>query len=105
MLIIALLIIPGVLAAWDRTLPVGGLAVLAVGIGFVGGLANGVAMVSAGAGKLGILGAGSTVFVVATLVAAAVAAVRTGWLRIAARVAGSWLAALGVLAVGWMLKA
>ena len=62
-------------------------------------------MVSAGTGVLGILGAGSTAFVVVTLVAAAVAGVHVGWLRIAVRVAGSWLAALGVLAVGWLLKA
>jgi hydrogenase/urease accessory protein HupE len=101
--VIALLIVPGALAAWDRALPVGVSAVLAATFGFLAGHANGAAMASAGAGVPGVLGAASTVFVVAALVAAAVAAVRIAWLRIAARVVGSWLAALGMLASGWML--
>jgi hydrogenase/urease accessory protein HupE len=103
--VIALLILPGVLVAWDRALSVGLVGALAAGLGALAGYANGAAMASAGAGLLGVLGAASTVFVVATLVAAAVAALSVAWMRIAARVAGSWLAALGMLAAGWMLKA
>jgi hydrogenase/urease accessory protein HupE len=99
--LIALLIVPGVLAAWDRALPVGVVAAVAAGFGLLAGYGNGAAMAS----WQGILGAGSTVFVVATLVAAAVAGLRAAWLRTAARVAGSWLAALGLLAAGWTLNA
>ncbi len=46
----------------------------------------------------------STAFVCATLAAAMVVSVRNAALRIAVRVAASWLAAVGVLAVGWTLK-
>jgi hydrogenase/urease accessory protein HupE len=98
--LIALLVVPGVLAAWGRALPIPVVAAVAGAFGFMVGHANGVTM----AGWQEILGAGSAALVVATLVAAAVAALRVAWMRIAARVAASWLAALGILAAGWMLS-
>ena len=38
------------------------------------------------------------------LVAAAVVALRFAWMRIAVRVAGSWVAAIGLLMLGWSLR-
>ena len=38
------------------------------------------------------------------LVSAAVVSLRAGWARIAVRVAGSWVAAVGILMFGWMLQ-
>jgi hydrogenase/urease accessory protein HupE len=103
--VLALLILPGALAAWNRALAVGFVAVLAAGFGILAGYSNGVAMGAAGAGMFGVLGAGCAVFAVTTLVTAMVASLRAAWMRIVARVAGSWLAALGMLAIGWMLRA
>ena len=103
--VVALLIVPGALAAWNRALSVGLVAALAAGLGLLAGYSNGVAMAAAGAGVLGVLGAGSAVFAVVTLIAGMVTSLRAAWMRIVARVAGSWLAALGMLAVGWMLRA
>ena len=40
----------------------------------------------------------------ATFAAAITVALRAPWARIAARVAGSWIAALGLLSLGWLLR-
>ena len=46
----------------------------------------------------------TTVIVVATLASASAAAWQAGWMRIAWRVAGSWIAAGGLLLLGWSLR-
>ena len=100
----ALLIVPGVLAALDRAWPLWLLAALAALYGTWAGFMNGAAMSADGLGARGVLGAASMAFVVAVLGAALVLSLRSTGLRIAARVAGSWLAALGLLSLGWALK-
>ena len=47
----------------------------------------------------------STLFVTVALAAALVVALRAPWTRIAVRVAGSWIAAIGLLLLGWSLRA
>jgi hypothetical protein len=44
-------------------------------------------------------------FVVVALAAAMVVAIRAPWGRIAVRVAGSWIVAIGLLLLGWTLRA
>jgi hypothetical protein len=61
-------------------------------------------MAQAGAGMRGVLGIVGAVFVVTALAAAAAVAWQSGWLRIAWRVAGSWIAASGLLLLGWSLR-
>jgi len=100
----ALLIVPGVLAALDRALPLWLMAALAAVYGTWAGFTNGAAMSAAGLGARGVLGAASIALVVAVLGAALVLSLRGAGLRVAARVAGSWLAALGLLSLGWALK-
>ncbi len=46
----------------------------------------------------------SAVFVLVALVAAFVAALRAQWARIAVRVGGSWIAASGLLMLGWSMR-
>jgi hydrogenase/urease accessory protein HupE len=89
----ALLIVPGVLAALDRALPLWLVAALTAVYGTWAGFTNGAAMSAA-----------SMALVVAVLGAALVLSLRGAGLRVAARVAGSWLAALGLLSLGWALK-
>ena len=94
----------GVLVASDVRLSLATTTAIAVLLGLFVGLTNGAAMTPAGAGLgilLGTIGAG---FVVATLVAAFVGTRRAGWTRIAGRVAGSWIAASGLLLLGWSLR-
>ena len=60
-------------------------------------------MAQAGPGTRAIIGISGTVFVAMTLVAALVTAWQSGWVRIAWRVLGSWIAASGLLLLGWSL--
>jgi hypothetical protein len=65
---------------------------------------NGVALRS-GPGVSGLLGIAAALFVIVALVAAATVALRPRWTRIAVRVAGSWVVAVGMLMLGWTLAA
>jgi urease accessory protein len=99
-----LLLVPGVLLAADWELPLAAVMALAALFGLLTGFFNGAAMAGGGLGVLGIAGATTAVLLVATLSAALAVSLRNGWTRIAVRVAGSWIAALGVLALGWSLR-
>jgi hydrogenase/urease accessory protein HupE len=98
-----LLVLGGLVAA-DARLPAGATAAIAALLGMVLGYANGYAMAQAGPGFRGVLGIAGTVFVVTTLAAAFVAAWQAGWMRIAWRAAGGWVAASGLLLLGWSLR-
>ena len=93
----------GGLVAADFRLSVSAATAIAALLGCALGYANGFAMGQAGPGVRGVFGIASTVFVVVTLAAACAAAWQSGWLRIAWRVAGSWIAASGLLLLGWSL--
>lgn len=93
----------GALIAADLRLPaqvVNGLIVL---VGTVHGFFNGIVMRS-GPGISGILGVSATLFVLVALVSAVVVSLRPAWTRVAVRVTGSWIAAVGLLMVGWLAK-
>lgn len=99
-----LLLLPGVLLASDRNLPAVGTWSVSALLALMMGFANGAAMEAAGGGWLAVLGAAAAAFVVAVFGAALAVAFSAGWTRIAIRVAGSWLAALGLLTLGWSLR-
>ena len=46
----------------------------------------------------------AALFVLVALVAAGVVSLHQQWTRIAVRVAGSWMAATGLLMLGWFLR-
>jgi urease accessory protein len=94
----------GVLVATDLALPVRAVAALTVALGLALGFENGAALAAAGAGARNLIGIAAALFVVVALVAAFVVALRRPWKRIAVRVAGSWIAAIGLLLVGWSLR-
>ena len=98
------LIVSGGLVAADLRLPGVATTAIAAAIGMFLGLANGVAMAQAGAGVRGAIGITCAVFVVTTLCAASAVAWQRGWQRIAWRAAGSWIAASGLLLLGWSLR-
>ncbi len=52
----------------------------------------------------GSLGTALTVFVLTTVLAGTVVTIRGHVLRIVVRVAGSWIAATGLLMLGWSLR-
>jgi len=101
---VSFLALGGLVAAEARLRPewVSGLAVL---VGLLHGYLNGAAMSEAKLGALGLVGIVSTLFVTVALAAAMVVAIRISWARIAVRVAGSWIVAIGLLLLGWSLRA
>jgi hydrogenase/urease accessory protein HupE len=94
----------GVLVVLDRRLPIALVVGFAVALGLVHGFLNGTAMVAANLGAIGLIGIGSAVFVVIALVAAFVVWLQPAWARIGVRIAGSWIAAVGMLMVGWTMR-
>jgi hydrogenase/urease accessory protein HupE len=101
---VSLLLLGGLVAADVRLRPswVGAIAVI---LGFVHGFANGSAMAAAKLGAPGLAGIVCAVFVLVALGTALVVVLRAPWARIAVRVAGSWIAAAGLLLLGWSLRA
>ena len=55
-------------------------------------------------GRAALVGVACTVFVLASIVAGQVAVARAGAARVVVRVAGSWVAATGLLMLGWTLR-
>ncbi|MET0620859.1 MAG: HupE/UreJ family protein [Thermoanaerobaculia bacterium] len=95
----------GALAAIDRKLPTGVVAVLAATLGLWNGSWNGIELARSGTAAFGTgLGIACAVFIVVALAGALAAAVRALWARIAVRVAGSWIAAAGLFMMGWALR-
>lgn len=95
-----LVLLGGLLAA-DAKLPLRAAAVLCGLVGAWHGYMNGTGMGFFGWGTAALLGLGLAVFVVVALAAAFVVWLRAAWARIAVRVAGSWIAASGLLLLGW----
>lgn len=97
-------ILLGLLVAADLRLPDGAVAALAAGLGLVHGFLNGPALAGAGPGARGLLGIAAVAFVLVALAAALVVSLKAPAARIAVRVAGSWIAAIGLLLLGWALR-
>mgnify|MGYP003412646128 CR=1 FL=1 len=102
--IVSFLALGGLVAADARLRPEWVTALAAV-VGLLHGYLNGAAMAQAKLGALGLVGIVMTLFVVVALAAALVVALRAPWTRIAVRVAGSWIAAIGLLLLGWSFRA
>lgn len=94
----------GILVAADRRLSPGIVTALAIAAGLLHGWLNGAAIATAGREAIGLAGIVGSVFVLVALFAAPVASLRVPWTRIALRVAGSWIAAIGLLLLGWALS-
>ena len=94
----------GVLVALDRRLSPAVVAAIAVVLGLLHGWLNGAGIAGSAREALALAGIGGTIFVIVALGAALVVTVACGWRRIAVRVAGSWVAAVGLLMLGWSLR-
>jgi urease accessory protein len=76
---------------------------MAIVLGLLHGQMNGVEMREAALGLTGLLGTIAILFVLVSLVTGLVVSLEKEWTRIAVRVAGSWIVAVGLLYVGWSL--
>ena len=99
---LTLLIVGGLLAA-DLKVPRNFMAIIASALGFVQGYLNGVSFGATNGITLILVGASIVAFVMVALGAGWVVGVR-GWQRMVVRVAGSWMAAIGILLAGWIIR-
>jgi len=97
------LLVLGTLVATDARVSLTMLTLLAVSLGLVHGFVNGVGMSPFGVGVQALIGLAAALFVLTALVVAFVVQLRQSWSRIAVRVLGSWIAASGLLMLGWVL--
>jgi len=94
----------GGLVLADAKLPLSAITVLAALLGLVHGYLNGTGMGLSVFTVAALLGLTSGVFVLVVLAAALVLELQEYWGRIAVRVTGSWIAASGLLMLGWSLR-
>lgn len=94
----------GALLATDLALPLRGATALAALLGLQRGYLNGLGIEQSASGIAALLGLGAVVFVVVAIAAASVVRLRAAWARVAVRVIGSWIAASGLLLLGWSLR-
>ena len=94
----------GGLVALDARLPLGATTLLAALLGLGHGYLNGAALAPPGLGAVGLLGIVAAVFTLVALAASFVVPLRAVWARVVVRVAGSWIAAIGLLLIGWAIR-
>jgi urease accessory protein len=94
----------GALLAADCPLPIAAVGGLAILLGLLHGSLNGSELPKTNAsGQISAVGVAAALFVVVSLLAGQAASVRVPWVRVAVRVTGSWIAAIGLLLLGWSL--
>jgi len=96
-------LILGLLIAADLKLSPKSFTAIVVMVGLAHGVLNGVAL-KEGAGILGLIGIMATLFVIVAIVSAFVVSLKQAWTKIVVRVAGSWVAAMGMLMFGWLMR-
>jgi hydrogenase/urease accessory protein HupE len=94
----------GVLLAAGWSFPRWLLAVAAAAAGFVIGHVNGEGLAGGDLGATAVAGAVVTAFVVFAILAAVAVAAHARWARTTVRVAGSWIAAVSLLVIGWLWR-
>ena len=99
---LSFLLLGGLIAA-DLRLPDNIINVLVIAVGTIHGFYNGIAM-AGGPGVPGLFCISSILFVLVAIASALVISLRATWTRVAVRVTGSWIVAVGLLMLGWMAK-
>jgi urease accessory protein len=100
----AALLVSGLLLAADRELGPAFVCVVAALAAGIAGFLTGAALAHTTGNLLSLLGSTVALFLVAALVSGLVVSLRVFWARIAVRVVGSWIAAIGLLVLGWSLR-
>ena len=100
----ALFISIGVLLAANLELSDGACALVAAVLGVVRGTAGLLGVLFSLAHLLTLLGMCATVFAVFAMATSVTRPLHRAWMIIAARVSGSWLAAVGLLLAGWIAR-
>jgi len=99
------MIVLGALTATDLRLSRAFVSACAVALGLTHGWLNGFGIAAEARDGLATAGIVAAVFVLSALAASFVVSLQAAWARVAMRVIGSWIAAIGVLTLGWALRA
>jgi urease accessory protein len=101
-----LAIMLGVVVAADVRLSVKGLTRLIVVLAGILGLITGTMLATQANSLQMLIGSGAALGVLATALPATIVAVTASpsWMRVGVRVSGSWIAAAGLLLLGWQLR-
>jgi len=94
----------GALLAADLALSLRVAGAIAFALGLQRGYLNGSGTPAGLDGLIALLGLCTAVFVLVAYGAALLVRLRATWARVAVRVAGSWIAASGLLLLGWALR-
>lgn len=98
------LLVLGILTAADPKLTPSVVAALAVAVGLLHGWLNGAGIATTGREPVALAGIVGAVLVLVALFSTPATSLRAPWARVAVRVAGSWIAAIGLLLLGWALS-
>lgn len=101
---IASFLVLGGLTALGRRLALSVVSGLGIAVGLLHGWMNGAGIAAAERAALGLVGIVSAIFVLVAIVSAFVVTLRARWMQMAVRVVGSWVAAIGLLMLGWSLR-
>jgi urease accessory protein len=94
----------GALVASDLRLPLALVVAVAAALGALHGYDNGHDLASTTGAFLAIVGIACALFAIVSLVAGQVAVLQAQWARLAVRISGSWIAAVGLLMLGWSVR-
>jgi hydrogenase/urease accessory protein HupE len=95
----------GLLLATESCISLAPLAGLAILLGLLHGLLNGSELPkTTSSSPISVAGVGVALFVTVSLLAGQASAVHVPWARVAVRVAGSWIVAIGLLMLGWAMR-
>ena len=94
----------GGLVVADAKLSLRAMTALSAVLGLVHGYFNGAGMGLSMSAVVAVIGLAAAVFILVVLVAGLVSRVQAHWARLAVRVAGSWIAASGLLMLGWSVR-
>jgi urease accessory protein len=79
-------------------------AIAAIALGLIRGVADLAGAPATGASVLDLLGMCASVFALFALAVSVTLPLKRFWMIVAARVAGSWVAAAGLLLAGWIIR-
>ena len=95
----------GALVAADLRLPLAVVIAVAAALGALHGYDNGHDLAASTGALVAIPGIACSLFAIVSLLAGQVAVLQAQWARLAVRISGSWIAAIGLLMLGWTTRA
>ena len=94
----------GALVASDLRPPLTLVVAAAAAIGALHGYDNGRDLAATTGALVAIIGIACSLFAVVSLVTGQIVVVKAQWARLAVRICGSWIAAVGLLMFGWAMR-